>query len=126
MANEIVTDEKQENVETAKTDFLVLGSKSHKKKREVKRVLPNWLAHPEIISADLSSGPTLDEVDSMLDSQLIEILKANGIDKLFPVQASILAWLSKSEEDRKLGWWPRDICVSAPTGSGKNYLMNIV
>ncbi|KAL2730999.1 putative ATP-dependent RNA helicase Dbp73D [Vespula squamosa] len=127
MHNE-TTEKKVEDDETTKIDFLVLGYKSSKKYREVKRVLPNWLTHPEIISADLNSGPKLDEVDFILDPQLIEILKANGIDKLFPVQASMLAWLSKFEEDRKLRWWPRDICVSAPTGSGKTlaYVLPII
>lgn len=116
-----------ENV-TSKTDFLILGSKSHKKIKEVKRVLPDWLAHPEVISADLSSGPTLDEVDSILNPRLIGILKTNGIEKLFPVQASMLTWLTKCEKDRRLGLWPRDTCVSAPTGSGKTlaYVLPIV
>ncbi|KAK2576463.1 hypothetical protein KPH14_005794 [Odynerus spinipes] len=128
MTVDTMTDEKVEEDATPQTEFLILGSKSHKKKREVKRVLPDWLAHPEVISADLSSGPTLDEVDSILNPKLIEILKGNGIDKLFPVQANMLTWLTKCEKDRRLGWWPRDTCVSAPTGSGKTlaYVLPIV
>jgi len=103
----------------SQSNFIVLGAKSRKKQLKVKRVLPDWLAHPEIISADLNSGASLEELESVLDAKLIEVLRANGIVKLFPVQSSIIKWLHKCKMDRKLGWWPRDTCVSAPTGSGK-------
>ncbi|CAL1674109.1 unnamed protein product [Lasius platythorax] len=109
-------------------NFVVLGTKSRKKQREVKRVLPDWLAHPEVISADLNTGPSLEELNSILDAKLIEVLKANGILKLFPVQSSVIKWLHKCNMDRKLGRWLRDTCVSAPTGSGKTlaYVLPIV
>jgi len=100
-------------------NFTILGAKPQKKKREVKRVLPDWLVHPEIVSVDLNSGPSLEEFDSILDAKLIEILKDNGIAKLFPIQSSVIKWFHKCNMDRKLGWWVRDTCVSAPTGSGK-------
>jgi len=103
----------------SQSNFIVLGAKSRKKQIKVKRVLPDWLAYPEIISADLNSGASLEELKSVLDAKLIEVLRANGIVKLFPVQSSIIKWLHKCKMDRKLGWWPRDTCVSAPTGSGK-------
>ncbi|XP_012538024.1 probable ATP-dependent RNA helicase Dbp73D [Monomorium pharaonis] len=110
------------------SNFIILGAKSRKKQREVKSILPDWLAHPEVISANLNSGPTLEEFESVLDSKLIEILKANGIVKFFPVQSSIIKWLHKCKMDRKSGWWPRDTCVSAPTGSGKTlaYVLPII
>lgn len=126
--NKNLANEKEDNTNTANTtekkvslqnNFVVLGTKSRKKQREVKRVLPDWLAHPEIISADLNSGPSLEELDSILDAKLIEVLKANGIVKLFPVQSNVIKWLHKCNMDRKLGRWLRDTCVSAPTGSGK-------
>lgn len=104
----------------SQSSFMILGAKSQKKQRAVKRVLPDWLAHPEIIPADLSSGPSLEELNSVLDLKLIEVLKTNGIVKLFPVQSSVINWLHKCNKDRKMGWWPRDTCVSAPTGSGKH------
>lgn len=103
----------------SQNNFIVLGAKSRKKQREVKRVLPDWLAHPEVISADLNSGPTLEELESVLDAKLVEVLRTNGIIKLFPVQSSVIKWLHKCKMDRKLGWWLRDTCVSAPTGSGQ-------
>lgn len=111
-----------------KTDFMVLGVKHEKKKQEVKRVLPDWLANPNIISNDLNDGPSLESLDSVLDSNLIQILKTNGVDKLFPVQASMISWLLKCDEDKQKGWWLRDTCVSAPTGSGKTlaYVLPII
>ncbi|XP_003701020.2 putative ATP-dependent RNA helicase Dbp73D [Megachile rotundata] len=111
-----------------KTDFMVLGVKHDKKKQEVKRVLPDWLANPNIISNDLNDGPSLESLNSVLDTKLIQILKTNGINKLFPVQASMISWLLKCNEDKQQGWWLRDTCVSAPTGSGKTlaYVLPIV
>ncbi|KAG7202950.1 hypothetical protein KM043_010087 [Ampulex compressa] len=125
-----ITDSKttDESYIEAKSKFTILGAKSQKRKREVKRKLPDWLANPEIISIDLSTGPGLADLSSTLDLNLIETLAANGIDKLFPVQVSMITWLLKCDNDRKLGWWPRDTCVSAPTGSGKTlaYVLPIV
>ncbi|KYN18472.1 PREDICTED: ATP-dependent RNA helicase DDX51 [Trachymyrmex cornetzi] len=113
---------------SSQSNFIILGAKSRKKRREVKRVLPDWLAHPEIISADLNSGPPLEELESVLEAKLIEVLRANGIIKLFPVQSNIIKWLHKCNMDRKMGFWPKDTCVSAPTGSGKTlaYVLPIV
>ncbi|XP_076766388.1 putative ATP-dependent RNA helicase Dbp73D, partial [Xylocopa sonorina] len=109
-------------------NFMVLGAKNKKKKQEIKRVLPEWLANPEVISINLDSGPNLEEFNSIIDSKLIETLRANGINKLFPVQSSMISWLLKCDKDRQQGWWLRDTCVSAPTGSGKTlaYVLPIV
>ncbi|XP_076665727.1 putative ATP-dependent RNA helicase Dbp73D [Andrena cerasifolii] len=110
------------------SNFLVLGAKTKRKIREVKRVLPEWLANPQVIPIDLNSGPTIEELNSVLDSKLVEALKANGISKLFPVQASMISWLLQGNLDRQQGWWLRDTCVSAPTGSGKTlaYVLPII
>lgn len=109
----------REEIISPPNGFMILGAKSQKKQRAVKRILPDWLAHPEVIPTDLSSGPSLEELDLVLDPNLIKVLRTNGIVKLFPVQSSIINWLNKCNKDRKMGWWPRDTCVSAPTGSGK-------
>lgn len=130
LSNEEKNDDNENRKEkkTPQNSFTILGAKPQKKKREVKRVLPDWLVHPEIVSVDLNSGPSLEEFDSILEAKLIEILKANDIAKLFPVQSSVIKWLHKCSMDRKLGWWVRDTCVSAPTGSGKTlaYVLPIV
>lgn len=110
----------QEEISEQQTNFIVLGEKTRHKSYEVKRILPEWLTNPKIISVDLDSGPSLEELHSILDLKLIEVLRTNGIDKLFPVQASMISWLLKCNEDRQQKWWLRDTCVSAPTGSGMN------
>lgn len=117
--NVAIDTESNEKKTSDKKNFVILGAKTHKKQREVKRVLPDWLAHPEIVSADLKSGSSFEDLKSILDDKLIEVLKTKGIRKLFPVQSSIIKWLHKCSTDRKLGLWPRDTCISAPTGSGK-------
>lgn len=118
----------KKSAEKDENNFIILGAKAHKKQRGVKRVLPDWLAHPEVVSANLKNGSSFKELKSILDAKLIEVLKANGIKKLFPVQSSIIKWLHKCSIDRKLGLWPRDTCISAPTGSGKTlaYVLPIV
>lgn len=103
-----------------KQDFLILGSDSRKKKPIVKRVLPDWLSKPELISADVNSGPPLSNFKSILDPKLLDILEKSGAKKLFPVQASTIPWILECDKHRKAGWWPQDVCISAPTGSGKS------
>lgn len=105
--------------ETSLENFTILGSKRRLKTQAAKRVLPSWLTHPEIVHSNLSSGPSLDEIKTELDSNLAEKLKADGFNKLFPVQARVLSWLLKCDRDYKLGRWVRDTCVSMPTGSGE-------
>lgn len=95
--------EPQKQTPEQQKDFTILGAKAKKKKYEVRRVLPDWLANPEVISIDLNSGPSVEEFNTVLDSKLIELLKNNSIGKLFPVQASMLSWLLKCNEDRQQG-----------------------
>jgi superfamily II DNA/RNA helicase len=35
------------------------------------------------------------------------------------VQWEVIPWLLQEYENSLAGYWPRDLCVSAPTGSGK-------
>jgi ATP-dependent RNA helicase DDX51/DBP6 len=47
-------------------------------------VLPDWLADPSIISADLRSMTVPVSQISDLDKDLMEVLQKNGITQFFP------------------------------------------
>lgn len=111
-------------------DFTILNAGKQTKGETVRRVLPDWLSNPEVVSSNLNSGPSLDEIagNGQLDLKIIENLRSQGFTKLFPVQVRLLSWLLQCNENRKKGFWSRDTCVSAPTGSGKTlaYVLPIV
>ncbi|XP_038582407.1 ATP-dependent RNA helicase DDX51 isoform X2 [Micropterus salmoides] len=116
-----------ENVSTGKTPapagFTVLGGFENKPVQKVHRVLPQWLAQPDLIHRDIKSN--LIPISDLpgLSAQLVKKLQNNGIQHLFPVQAEVIPAILESAQQGLLigrgGYKPRDICVSAPTGSGK-------
>ncbi|CAJ1077528.1 ATP-dependent RNA helicase DDX51 [Xyrichtys novacula] len=107
----------------ASTGFKVLGGFENKPVQKVHRVLPQWLAQPDVIHRDIKSNlvPICDVQG--LSAQLGKKLQNNGIQHLFPVQAEVIPAILESAQTGFLigrgGYKPRDICVSAPTGSGK-------
>lgn len=99
-------------------DFQILGEDKTNQKHKVKRTLPSWLEHPEIISNDLNvEGEPLSEL-SFLSEQMQKNLKEINVKHLFPVQRSVIPWLLAAHR-QPAPYRPRDLCVSAPTGSGK-------
>ena len=116
--------ESDDDSDDERQDFTILKTGKPMKGEIVKRVLPDWLRNPEVVSSVLNSGPSLEEIKkkAQLDLKLVEILESQGFDKLFPIQAGLLTWLLKCNEDRKKGLWARDTCVSAPTGSGNFFI----
>ncbi|XP_036974722.1 ATP-dependent RNA helicase DDX51 [Acanthopagrus latus] len=108
---------------SAPTGFTVLGGFENKPVQKVHRVLPQWLAQPDMIHRDIKSNLVpLSDIPG-LSSQLVKKLQNNGIQHLFPVQAEVIPAILESTQQGLLigrgGYKPRDICVSAPTGSGK-------
>lgn len=55
--------------------------------------------------------------DWQLDDQIVHSLQQNGIETFFPIQQQVIPELLKQSHCSIIK--PRDICVSAPTGSGK-------
>ncbi|KAM8831548.1 ATP-dependent RNA helicase DDX51 [Spinachia spinachia] len=107
----------------APTGFTVLGGFENKPVQKVHRVLPQWLAQPDVIHRDIRSNlvPIADVPG--LSALLVKKLQTDGIHQLFPVQAEVIPAILESAQQGLLigrgGYKPRDICVSAPTGSGK-------
>ena len=100
------------------TGFTPLGNVTSKEKVKVRRVLPKWLAKPDIVAVDLGDQQMVVENMKELDNDIIETLKINGIKYFFPVQRQVIPQLLQNSWKVNF-FWPSDICVSAPTGSGK-------
>ena len=67
--------------------------------------------HPELMT--VSDSQKLWDLDNFIVKNLIE----DGIDNFFPVQRMVIPQLLRNNE--RLCVQPRDMCISAPTGSGK-------
>ncbi|XP_061602499.1 ATP-dependent RNA helicase DDX51 [Cololabis saira] len=103
--------------------FPVLGGFESKPVQKVLRVLPQWLAEPDLIHRDIKSNVVpVSDVPGVCP-ELLKKLHKNGIQHFFPVQAEVIPAILESVQPGVLlgrgGYRPRDICVSAPTGSGK-------
>ncbi|XP_018555267.1 ATP-dependent RNA helicase DDX51 [Lates calcarifer] len=120
-------EEAAENDSTEKTSapagFTVVGAFENKPVQKVHRVLPQWLAQPDVIHRDIKSNLVPVSDISGLCAPLVKKLQNNGIQHFFPVQVEVIPAILESTQQGLLigcgGYKPRDICVSAPTGSGK-------
>jgi len=98
--------------------FTVLGDPTDSQKKKVARVLPHWLAHPDIMQVDLQAEQLAVGAMEGLPSNLTDRLSKEGVTHLFPVQRQVIPrLLSLSTLYPRLR--PPDVCVAAPTGSGK-------
>uniref|UniRef100_A0A8C7M7F5 ATP-dependent RNA helicase n=1 Tax=Oncorhynchus kisutch TaxID=8019 RepID=A0A8C7M7F5_ONCKI len=125
MVEKIQTDQSIQDTETSpsQTGFTILGGFEKKIIQKVQRVLPKWLAEPDVIQRDITSNLVpISDVPGIC-TKLQRKLESNGIHHLFPVQAEVIPAILESVSHGLLigrgGYKPRDICVSAPTGSGK-------
>ncbi|XP_067269198.1 ATP-dependent RNA helicase DDX51 isoform X2 [Pseudorasbora parva] len=113
----------EEENSTSQTSFHILGGFKEKAVQKVRRVLPQWLAQPDVIQRDMKNNLIpISQVPGICPI-LLKKLEANGIQSFFPVQAEVIPAILDSVGSGLLlgpgGYRPRDICVSAPTGSGK-------
>ncbi|CAH2102690.1 unnamed protein product [Euphydryas editha] len=99
-------------------EFKVLGNTDFEKKTKIDRVLPYWLSHAYSVSKDLQTLTCSVEKQIWLDDTLKATLLKEGVTHFFPVQEQVIPFIIK-EHKLPGPFRPHDICVSAPTGSGK-------
>lgn len=120
---EIQSDILPESTTDTLPGFTLVGGFESKPVPKVDRVLPQWLAEPHVIHTDIKNNLiSISDVPGLC-AQLLKNLHSNGIQHFFPVQAEVIPAILESAQQGLLigrgGYKPRDICVSAPTGSGK-------
>ncbi|CAG9804249.1 unnamed protein product [Chironomus riparius] len=110
------TNEKTEELE--EMSYTILGGQKFVEPQPIEMILPYWLANPEIISSDLSiKGTEVAELKYICET-LQKNLKNMKIKNLFPVQEKIMPNILNAHK-KPIPFRPKDICVSAVTGSGK-------
>ncbi|KAL4660426.1 ATP-dependent RNA helicase DDX51 [Arapaima gigas] len=114
---------RQTSEQKTDSDFTILGGFASKPVQKVQVVLPQWLAQPDVVQRDINKNLVPIRHVTGICPQLLAKLESNGIHHFFPVQAEVIPAILEGVGDGLLvgrgGYWPRDICVSAPTGSGK-------
>lgn len=103
------------------TLFPVLNLAKVKRHGETDRRLPTWLSKPTQFPAVnlVEFGQDIDELSDYIDDDIrLHLKKDMLIERLFPVQKSLIPCLTRQFRSRPFRR-PNDICVSSPTGSGK-------
>ncbi|MGH0151984.1 UNVERIFIED_CONTAM: hypothetical protein FKN15_026070 [Acipenser sinensis] len=117
------TPDQSTNKVPPQSTLTILGGFEQKAVQKVQRVLPQWLAQPNLVQRDIKKNLIpIGDVPGICP-KLLTKLQSNGIQHFFPVQAELIPAVLESALHGLLigrgGYRPRDICVSAPTGSGK-------
>uniref|UniRef100_A0A915CC19 ATP-dependent RNA helicase n=1 Tax=Parascaris univalens TaxID=6257 RepID=A0A915CC19_PARUN len=119
-------DEIVENIPTNDSLYKILGEESFNTTKKIS-VTSKWIRSGTNFPANLSDE-NLAELDAVsgLHRSLMETLK-NNIKKWFPVQHSLLPHLIAESKHTSI-LPPRDLAISAPTGSGKTlcYILPIL
>ncbi|XP_075754061.1 ATP-dependent RNA helicase DDX51 isoform X2 [Pelodiscus sinensis] len=105
------------------SSLLVLGGYDRKSVQKVQPILPQWLAQPKLVHKHIKDNLVPIQEVPGIHPKLLKKLQINGIESFFPVQGEVIPAILESVSSGFLvgrgGYQPSDICVSAPTGSGK-------
>ncbi|KAI8068470.1 P-loop containing nucleoside triphosphate hydrolase protein [Gongronella butleri] len=86
--------------------------------------IPEWLLQPTVVKPE--EGCALEDVG--LSPSLVERCQEQGIDRFFAVQMKVIPVFLRRQALYDSRHAPGDLCISAPTGSGKTmaYVLPIV
>ncbi|KAM7034353.1 ATP-dependent RNA helicase DDX51 [Acridotheres tristis] len=105
------------------SSMMILGDYDAKPVQKVQPFLPQWLAEPKRVQKRIRDNLCPIRDVPGIHPRLLKKLQMNGIESFFPVQAEVIPAILQSAANGYLmgrgGYRPKDICVSAPTGSGK-------
>ncbi|KFO71504.1 ATP-dependent RNA helicase DDX51, partial [Cuculus canorus] len=112
------------------SSLAVFGDYVSKPVQKVQPFLPQWLAQPKLVQKRIKDNLVpITEVPG-IHPRLLKKLQMNGIESFFPVQAEVIPAILQSASSGYLvgpgGYRPKDICVSAPTGSGKTLSFGLI
>ncbi|XP_078492553.1 ATP-dependent RNA helicase DDX51-like [Ciona intestinalis] len=111
----------KEGLKKKEVGFQILGEEMESYQAKVTRHLPEWITNRIIINDVKSELISTSDLQPNIDQILIQNLKDIGITQLFPVQQKVIPYILRDAQ-RGIShqvFPPRDLCVSAPTGSGK-------
>ncbi|XP_055328290.1 ATP-dependent RNA helicase DDX51-like [Paramacrobiotus metropolitanus] len=114
---------------TVQSDFTIIGAQTPAKKAKLPPFLPAWYSSPVPIAAGLTSSLVPLEEISGLNPHFIDVLREQGMINFFPVQSAVIPEILRYQTfQRYYARRPRDLCVCAPTGSGKtlSYVLPIL
>jgi ATP-dependent RNA helicase DDX51/DBP6 len=107
------------NEEIDENNFTIIGEVKKDIKKKLKPIVYKWMTKPIVFESDIqNNNQSLDQFSNLINESLIEKLRLNGINQLFPVQQQVIPYLLRCFENSYI-FRPKDICVSSPTGSGK-------
>ncbi|XP_062445996.1 ATP-dependent RNA helicase DDX51 isoform X2 [Rhea pennata] len=113
----------EEETNLPPSSLVVLGDYDRKPVQKVQPFLPQWLAQPKLVQKRIKENLVPIRDVPGIHPKLLKKLQKNGIESFFPVQAEVIPAILQSASNGYLmgqgGYRPKDICVSAPTGSGK-------
>lgn len=112
--------QEKQNMENSEGAFHTIGQVQYQKDIKCRQTLPDWLKNPIYINMQEEKVPIceLNNLDTVFKDNLAEI----GIECLFPVQSAVLPLLMKNYvSPLRVRVTPSDICLCAPTGSGKTF-----
>ncbi|XP_076209298.1 ATP-dependent RNA helicase DDX51 [Aptenodytes patagonicus] len=113
----------EEKANPPPSSLVVLGDYDRKPVQKVQPFLPQWLAQPKLVQKRIKDNLVPIRDVPGIHPRLLKKLQMNGIESFFPVQAEVIPAVLQSASNGYLmgqgGYRPKDICVSAPTGSGK-------